>query len=604
MFCKRTKSLVFTTTFCILAAVSYGCARRQAAGVERLGVMPLENLTSDAQMDWRSSAAAAVVVYDLAGAKNIFARQVDSLSAAQSMQASRLLEGYFFERNGRIGIRATLEDLGRNKTVDSFEIDGAVSAGFLPLANELARRMSSEARVFGTSNENAFRFYGEALAARDSKTMEQALEAATNADPGFSDGYLDEANLLRETGQRERAREVVQAGERTRLDAIERANLEYVAATASGDAADRIKALESLTVATPANASIFKELGEMRSARREFRQAAMEYRAAAHLDPDEPGTWNELGYALAWANDLSGARKALAQYQKLAPDDNNVLDSEGEVSYFRGDFQSAGEYFEKAAAKNPSELLKAAEARLMAGDLQGADALFLKHLGPAKAQKGAAYQMAQWEFLTGRRRAGMAQMERLAPELNGDLQALALSQLAMWKLETGDGKAAADLANQAVTRAQSPQVHGISAACRFIASGTTASSGSKLVDAYALVFAKKYREALPLLQATYSETNPSADGQVRTLLAWAYVEAGATEKAAALVDSYPLPLSSGEPLFASLIFPRYLFLRGAVLGQAEKRDAARKSYELYLKYAGDMPDQFGDEAKARASITN
>ncbi len=487
--------------------------------------------------------------------------------------------------------------------MDSFEIDGAVSAGFLPLANELARRMSSEARMFGTSNENAFRFYGEALAARDSKTMEQALEAATNADPGFSDGYLDEANLLAETGQRERAREVVQAGERTRLDAIERANLEYVAATASGDAADRIKALESLTVATPANASIFKELGEMRSARREFRQAAMEYRAAAHLDPDEPGTWNELGYALAWANDLSGARKALAQYQKLAPDDNNVLDSEGEVSYFRGDFQSAGEYFEKAAAKNPSELLKAAEARLMAGDLQGADALFLKHLGPAKAQKGAAYQMAQWEFLTGRRRAGMAQMERLAPELNGDLQALALSQLAMWKLETGDGKAAADLANQAVTRAQSPQVHGISAACRFIASGTTASSGSKLVDAYALVFAKKYREALPLLQATYSETNPSADGQVRTLLAWAYVEAGATEKAAALVDSYPLPLSSGEPLFASLIFPRYLFLRGAVLGQAEKRDAARKSYELYLKYAGDMPDQFGDEAKARASLT-
>lgn len=603
MFCKPTKSLVFTTIFWILAAFLCGCARRQEAGVERLGVMPVENLTSDAQMDWRSRAAAAVVVYDLAGAKNIFARQVDSLSAAQSMQASQLLEGYFFERNGRIGIRATLEDLGRNKTVGSFEMDGAASAGFLPLANELARRISPDARMFGTSNEKAFQFYGEALAARDSKTVEQALEAATNTDPGFSDGYLDEAKLLAETGQRERAREMVQAGERTRPDAIERANLEYVGAAASGDAADRMKALERLTMATPANANIFKELGEMRSARREFRQAAMEYRAAAHLDPDEPGTWNELGYALAWANDLSGAREALAQYQKLAPEDNNVLDSEGEVSYFRGDFQSAGEYFEKAAAKNPSELLKAAEARLMAGDLPGADALFLKHLGPAKARNGAAYQMAQWEFLTGRRKAGMARLEKLAPELSGDLQALGLSQLAIWKLETGDGKAAADLANQAVTRAQSPQVHGISAACRFITSGTTASSGSKLVDAYALLFAKKYREALPLLLATYSETNPSADGQVRTLLAWAYVETGATEKAAALVDSYPLPLSSGEPLFASLIFPRYLFLRGAVLEKAGKRDEARKSYELYLKYAGDMPDQFGDEAKARASLT-
>ncbi len=604
MFCKPTKSLVFGTTFWILAAALCGCARRQATGAERLAVMPIENLSSEAQMDWRSRAAAAVVVYDLAGAKDIFAKQVDSLSAAQSMQASRLLEGYFFERNGRIGIRATLEDLGKNQTVGSFEIDGAASAGFLPLANELARRMGPDARMFGTSNEKAFQFYGEALAARDSKTVEQALESATNADPGFSDGYLDEAKLLAESGQRDRAREAVQAGERTRPDAIERANLEYVAATASGDAGDRMKALERLTVATPANANIFKELGEIRSARREFRQAAMEYRAAAHLDPDEPGTWNELGYALAWANDLSGAREALAHYQKLVPEDNNVLDSEGEVSYFRGDFQAAGEYFEKAAVKNPSELLKAAEARLMAGDLQGADALFLKHLGPAKAQKGAAYQMAQWEFLTGRRRAGMARMEKLVPESNGDLQALALSQVAIWKLETGDAKAAADLANQAVTRAQSPQVHGISAACRFIVSGTSASSGSKLVDAYALLFAKKYREALPLLQATYSETNPSADGQVRTLLAWAYVETGATEKAATLVDSYPLPLSSGEPLFASLIFPRYLFLHGAVLEQAGKRDEARKSYKLYLKYSGDMPDQFGDEAKARASLTN
>ena len=82
----------------------------------------------------------------------------------------------------------------------------------------------------------------------------------------------------------------------------------------------------------------------------------------------------------------------------------------------RGDFKSAADYFEKAAAKNPSELLKAAEARLMTGDLQGADALFLKHLGPAvSAHKGAGYQMAQWEFLTGRRRAGMARMEKLAP---------------------------------------------------------------------------------------------------------------------------------------------------------------------------------------------
>lgn len=607
MFCKRTNSPILVTTFLILAAALAGCARQQATGIERLGVMPIENLGSDAHLDWRSRAAAGVVVYDLAGAKNIFARQVDSLSAAQSMQASRLLEGYFVERNGHIGIHATLEDLGRTKTIESFDMDGAASAGFLPLVNELARRLSSEARTFGTGNENAFRFYGEALDAKDSQDVERALEEATQADPGFTAGYVDEAKVLAESGNRERVREVVEAGERARQDPIDRANLEYVAAAATGDARDRMKALESLTAATPANANVFRELGEMRFARREFPQAVMEYRAAAHLDPEDPRTWNELGYALAWSNDLRGAREALSKYRNLTPEDANVLDSEGEVSYFRGDFKSAGEDFEKAAVKNPSELLKVAEARLMSGDLRGADALFLKHLGPeANAQRGAIYQMAQWEFLTGRRKAGLARMEKLAPESDGDLQSLVFSQLAIWKLEMGDKEAAVDLAKRSdVAGVQNPQVRGISAACRIIISGRTvdsSNSGSKLLDAYALLFAKKYQEALPLLQAIYNETNPSSDGQVRTLLAWAYVETGAVDKAAPLLDSYPLPLSSGEPLFASLIFPRFLFLRGVVLGKSGKQDAARKSFELYLKYAGDVPDQFGDEAKASETL--
>ncbi len=589
MFCKRTRAPFFSTFFFLLIIIAVGCARPQNDGVERLAVMPIENLSSDADLNCLNRAAAAVVAYDLAGAKNIFARQVQSLSDAQSMRASRVLEGYFFERNGRIGIRATLEDLGKTRTVESFEIDGEASAGFLPLANELARRVSPEARVFGTRDEKAFRFYGEALAARDSQEATKNLEAATQDDPGFAAGYLDEAKLLTETGDRARARQVVQTAERVaRLDTIDRANLEYVAATASGDLAERATALEKLSAATPADANHVKELGEMRFARREFSQAAMEYRAATHLDPDEAQNWNELGYALAWSKDLSGARGALAQYQKLAPGDTNALDSQGEVSYMLGDFKAADGYFEQAAAKNPAEFLKAAEAKLMMGDRQGADGLFARHWGPNTRGRndGANYQMAQWEYLTGRRKAAMDRMEKLAPGLEGDLRSLAFSQRAIWTLEAGDNKSAAELANEAATSAQSPQVRGLSAVCRYLASGTTASSGSKMADSLALLFAKKYREALPLLQAIYAETNPSADGQARTLLAWAYVETGAMDQAATLIDPYPLPLSSGEPLFASLIFPRYLLLRSMVLEHQGKKDEAKKSQELYAKYAG------------------
>jgi Flp pilus assembly protein TadD len=419
-----------------------------------------------------------------------------------------------------------------------------------------------------------------------------------DADPGFAATYLEQARLLAGSGARDRAIQVIQAGERGKqLDAIDRADLQYVAAAASGDARARMEALETLAHVTPANATLFADLGEAQFDRRNFPEAVRNYQTATVLNPDDPRTWNKLGYALAWTRDLNGARQAIQEYQRLAPGDANALDSLGEVSFYLGDFESAEKYFQQAARKNPPELLKAAEALLMMGDLREADAFFAKYVGPMESaqQTGrAAYQMAQWEFLTGRRMAGLSALEKLLPQLQGDAQSLALSQLAIWKLETGDEKAAMDLANQAVAHAQAPQARAMSAVARFIAIGPDAGanagaahSGSPLVDAYALLFARKYREALPLLQAAYEGTNPSVDGQIRVLLAWARVETGGLAEAGKLLELCPLPLSSGEPMLASLIFPRYFALRAEVLEKQGKPDEAKRNRDLFLKYGGD-----------------
>ena len=527
--------------------------------------------------------------YDLAGAKRIFAKTVNSLPSAQGMQATRALEGYFFEREGRIWIRATVEDLRTARTVGHIEFDGPVASGFLPLANELARRISRDARRFGTSSESAFRFYGEALAASDPQAMERALDSAIAADPGFAAGYRDQAELLAETGAKERAMEVIQAGERERLDSIDRANLQSVAAAISGDGNARVQALETLAHFTPANATLFADLGAMEYVRRDFREAVRDFREATALNPEEPSSWNQLGYALAWTQNLNGARQALDQYQKLSPGDTNTLDSLGEVSFFLGDFESAAKYFEQAGKRVQAEYLKAAEARLLLGDLRGADGLFAKYIGPSQgAQQGREiYQTAQWEFLTGRRANGIAMMEKLAPGLDPDAQALALSQLAIWKLEMGDRKAAMDFANQAVAHAQTPQTRGLAGVSRFIAAGTGTKSGSALVDGYALLFAGKYREALAPLQAAYQAASPSNDGQIRVLLAWARVDTGGLTEAGKLLEMCPLPLSSGEPLFASMIFPRYFALQAAVLEKQGKAGEAKRDRELYVKYGGD-----------------
>jgi hypothetical protein len=86
------------------------------------------------------------------------------------------------------------------------------------------------------------------------------------------------------------------------------------------------------------------------------------------------------------------------------------------------------------------------------------------------------------------------------------------------------------------------------------------------------------------------------------MLAWAYVETNRVADADGLLRVYPIPFSSGESIFASVIFPRYLFLRGVVLETQGKRAEARAAYELFLKYAGDVPDIFGDDATARRNL--
>jgi len=554
-------------------------------------------------------ALSEAVTSDLAGVTSVYAQGVDSFNGAYAVQASRVLEGYYVEGNGRLKIRATVMDLESKKTVQSVDIDGPAS-GAIPLANQLAKRLSPGARLFPTDNEDAFRAYGQALSAGDRASAARGLEAPAKDDPRFALAYVDWAKLLLSEGDRAGALKVIEAAKGNQMDAIDGAQLDYLAALARGDAMAREKALESLTRLTPADAKLFSDLGDLELAERKYADAVRNYEAVTRLAGEQAQIWNDIGYARAYEGDLSGARAALERYRTLLPPENvNPLDSLGEVSFYLGDFAGAEKYFLEADGKNREEfsgadLLKAAQARLLAGDLAGSNGLFQKYTGliGARDRVRAAYLRAQWDFLTGRRKAAMADLEKLVPSLEGDGRSRGLSQWSIRKLETGDAKAAEALAAQAETAAVSPAARNVSALCRIILQAGASPSSSRLADAYALLFARKYAEAAPVLEMLYRETDPRADGQTRTLLAWTYVETNRAADAARLVGTYPIPLSSGERLFASLIFPRYLFIRGVVLEQQGKRAEAKAAYELFLKYAGDVPDIFGDDVKARKNL--
>jgi Flp pilus assembly protein TadD len=338
----------------------------------------------------------------------------------------------------------------------------------------------------------------------------------------------------------------------------------------------------------------------MHATQRKVRQAILDYQTAIRLDPSDPANYNFLGYALAWAHDLEGARKALTQYRNMLPGDANPIDSLGDVNYMLGDFAAAEKLFVEAHDKDPSvrggrELLKAAEAALFAGDLAHADANFHKFIDYQRAHHSPTIEteLAQWEFLTGRRKQAMARMEKQLATGNGEVAVLSGAQLGFWKLQTGDRPGALELAMDSGRRATSPVARTQAAIVAFLAQSAPAKSSSPLVNGVALLLAHRPADAIAPLRQVFDKTHPSFDGQVRTLLAWAEVDTGRVQDAKSLVDLYPEPFTSGgEALFYSLTFPRFLELRATVLKAEQKSEEARRMEELYRKFAGDVPDRF------------
>ncbi|MDQ2945235.1 MAG: hypothetical protein M3Y27_04725, partial [Acidobacteriota bacterium] len=494
---------------------------------------------------------------------------------------------------------ASLEDLERRKNARQFTLEGPLREGMIPLVNRLAKQADAAARAFSTRDAAAFATYGEALSSPDPGAQVRLLETASVQDPGFSASYLNLSQALLAAGDRTNAGGKAAAGAQNTKDKIDRTKLLLVSALARGDLQAREIALTRLAQLTPADPDVFRSLSQVHLLKRQYAEAVRDLHAAARVDPTDPAIFNALGYAQAYASDLRSSRQSLETYRRLVPEgDVNPLDSLGEVSFYLGDFSGAEQEFLEAHQRNPElrggfELVKAAQARLMTGDRKGADVLFSRYLDFRKAGNPVLneYQHGQWEWLTGRRKQALKRLANLVPAAPGDFAALLNSQLCIWNLQIGNRAEAARLAQDAAAKAVTPGAQTIATLCRFLTAPSPQHSGNNLVDAFALLFAGRFTEAIPLLEKLYRETTPDADGQVRALLAWAYFRAGRTRDAASLTTLYPIPLTGGEDIFPSLIFPRFLQIRSAVLELQGKHEEAQRLSRLFQDYSGDLPDK-------------
>jgi tetratricopeptide (TPR) repeat protein/TolB-like protein len=641
----RAAILLASTLVCTLS-----CSKSSPPAVRRIAVVRFENLTGDDSLNWMGRAASEVVSAELAGSGNTYVIPYGTLRAlgrvlgsrpaaapgisaerpaAMVAGASHIVYGRISRRGGELELDATLGESGNLKTERSVRVAGPASRGIIPLADSLVRQMTDTARPFETQNDLALREYSAGIEASDPQAAGQAFSRAVAADPNFGSAYAAWAELTNAQGNKAEAERIVALARArgTAVTELVRAQLDAIDAGLRGDFKAGAQALEKVGRLNPNDLGLFRQLAQANLNARRYRAAAENLRRAAALEANDPVLYNQLGYAEMYDGNLSEALKAIEQYARLRPEDPNALDSLGDVNFYLGHLAEAEKYYKQGAAKDPNflagaEFLKAAHARLMTGDVTGAEGLFNEYLKGRQTAKDplVEYRRAGWEYLTGHRRPAIARMETFArtaaPTLSPDIAATAYCQLAIWSLELGDRTRARDFA---VKSSSGKVTTGAAQIALFltesVSGGDAWSSRADRVFplpaqqrtkqgalAYALLFAQDFPGAVPLLLNSYEHSAPDPQETLPVLLAWAQIKSGNFDDAARLVAHNPVPTAGGSDLFTSLAFPRLLFLRAELAARQNKREEAERNYRLFLALSGPDAQIFGEEQRAREAL--
>ncbi|HUE20740.1 MAG TPA: hypothetical protein VMQ86_03615 [Bryobacteraceae bacterium] len=605
-----------------------GCARRDSQQtVPQVAVLRFENLSADTSLDWMGRGFAEVLAGELQGSPQRYAIQFRALhsfdaslggrlpgapgisaerTGALAAGANQIVYGDFSVANGVLRATATEEDLATHKMALVASASGPASGGIFPVAEALARQLG-ETHPFGTRNPQALHDYAAALDSPDPVAAAKDFAKAVAADPDFGRAYLlwlETAIARRDRAEADRLIEQAHAREGW-FSGLDRAGLDLAAAVLRGDPKAQLEARRDLARLDPADPNHHRALADALMGVRDFDAAIVEFRRALSIRPDDVHALNAMGYAAAYSGDLPTAIRVLRGYEQLRPNQPNPLDSLGDVHYVLGHFDEAERFYLAADARAPGflnggEVLKAAQARLMTGDVPGSTAIFNRYLAGREAAHDpfAPYHAAAWQWQTGARRPALASLDRLAvatarsdaagPGREVACRADALS--AIWLLGLGDRAGAAEHARRALAEAVSAAAP-LAALVAYLVQPDVfpLPAQSPLKDyarAYALLLDKQFQPAIPALLDLYQRPTGELDDGLTVLLAWAYEESGQWQRAEPLLRLTPLPQAAGLPMFSSLYFPRLFFLRGAVLEREGHRTEAARYYQLFRKLSG------------------
>lgn len=591
-------------------------------GPRRIALLPFENQTGDASLDWPERLIPLVATRQLGSLPQVTGFHAEQANEAVALGATHLVYGYFTQSKAGPVVRAFVEDARQRKVVAERD---------LPLRNqnwvEILRAISAEAAgqvapgskpaAMEIHNDAAARAMAGAIAAETPRDRVAGYEASISADPRCGwcwEGLIDGLGKLGDNDA------VLQAIARSReqgkgMSALSRARLDLAQAMLTRNQAERAAALERITQAAPNDVASLLQLSQVDVALQRYDKAAEAGHKAVQVAPFRAELWNNYAYNLAYLGKYKEAQAAVQQYGRLDMESANPLDSEGEILLMAGQFADAAKALQASYDKDKTyndgdALQKAALAHWLNGDKDAAKALLERYFEDREKANDAWLELskARWEYLFGQTGQARNRMRALAERKDHPVAAFAAAVLALHELAEGHqlaaqvaSRTARDLAKTAPQRLYAAVA---SLAVEPDSKEVQISDAGLRGEARALGLTARgdWKAASAEWQTLYKEQPGGTTAPYRELLAYSLVQSGQAAQAAGLVSKdWPLLSREQQLLYDFLLYPNLFYTRAEVALAAKKPAEAQRDYDRFLQYAGDRDDRFGQLARARSA---
>jgi tetratricopeptide (TPR) repeat protein/predicted Ser/Thr protein kinase len=289
-----------------------------------LAILPFQNASGDASLDWLGSSLSEMLRTDIGQSQGFRTVAPDRLHevlnalgigpntqidsgmlgrVAGLTNADMVLRGQYEKAGGRIRIDARLEDLKQQRTIP-VKAEAANEDSLLSTVDQLARTVQQDlslgpravnemrASAFTPTSKSvqALKDYSQGLAlVRQGNSLEalKQFQAATTADPNFALAYSQLAETYQELGQGQQAQQA--SGQAVELSASLPVTEKYLIAAADAQIANNydraVAAYGQLANLLPNDSQVQFNLGQLYEGHGDLEEAQQHYQRVLAADP-------------------------------------------------------------------------------------------------------------------------------------------------------------------------------------------------------------------------------------------------------------------------------------------------------------------------------